>query len=479
MKASPPSTFGWFALLGLLLFTQGVTAQYTCDQRCEPECIELVQNGGFESGFDGWDRASDADDNCQVLLNDGTQLPFPFVFTDAQTPIEGSFDAFTQSTNPGTCKLSQPINVPPGVTLALFSWKDRIFNHAEDFEDPIQEARVRVSMGNHAAPTDMAEIWSTDPGDTSIQQGPTFRSYDATDFLQGKTAVDLIFEQQDTLFFFNSYWDAVSMKVCTGIVLPPPDYAPSGGGLGDPHFKTWHGQWYDFHGICDMVLAHSEDFGNGLGLDIHLRTKARYQYSFIESAAIRIGDDILEVTSWGQYWLNGVGGTDLEFIADNFPVTYTRENNKTHRFVIKTSETGNESIVINIFKDMVSVTVENATTANFGSSVGLMGSFMDGSLVGRDGATIIEKEEGDHNVLGQDWQILESEPQLFLAPSDKPFGTCAPPTATARRRLGEAVSMEAAEKACARYEDKQKRDMCVFDVVAMGDLEVAEVHGAY
>jgi hypothetical protein len=49
---------------------------------------------------------------------------------------------------------------------------------------------------------------------------------------------------------------------------------PSGGGgaQGDPHFKTWRGQHFDFHGECDLVLLHSSEFGSGLGLDIHIRT---------------------------------------------------------------------------------------------------------------------------------------------------------------------------------------------------------------
>ena len=49
-------------------------------------------------------------------------------------------------------------------------------------------------------------------------------------------------------------------------------------------------------GECDLVLVHIDDFQNGLPLDIHIRTKIRYEdYSYIESAAIKIGDDILEV----------------------------------------------------------------------------------------------------------------------------------------------------------------------------------------
>lgn len=54
--------------------------------------------------------------------------------------------------------------------------------------------------------------------------------------------------------------------------------------------QTWSGEWYDFHGECDLVFLSTPEFENGTGLDIHLRTKARYEYSYIEAVAIRIGE---------------------------------------------------------------------------------------------------------------------------------------------------------------------------------------------
>jgi hypothetical protein len=42
---------------------------------------------------------------------------------------------------------------------------------------------------------------------------------------------------------------------------------------GDPHFKTFGGEMYDFHGECDLVLLHNPEFNNNLGMDIHIRTK--------------------------------------------------------------------------------------------------------------------------------------------------------------------------------------------------------------
>lgn len=267
---------------------------------------------------------------------------------------------------------------------------------------------------------------------------------------------------------------------CQDCTADPPTAAPiSGGGNGDPHFKKWGGEWYDFHGICDMVLVHSEDFGDGLGLDIHIRTKPRYEFSYIEATAIKIGEDVLEVGSWGEYWINGVesAGLSTTMMANKYAVDHILDNKKKHRFVITLDEYMKESILINVHKDMVNVNVENATMANFGTSSGLLGSFPDGDKLARNGATIVE----DNNLFGQEWQVRANATQLFLSTNQNQniAGVCIPPVASKGRRLGERIAMEAAEKACAHHKEEQIKDMCIFDVIAMGDLEVADIHGAF
>jgi hypothetical protein len=65
--------------------------------------------------------------------------------------------------------------------------------------------------------------------------------------------------------------------------------------MGDPHFKTWSGETYDFHGICDLMLLHNPEFHDGLGMDIIVRSKQMKQFSFISTAVIRIGSETFEV----------------------------------------------------------------------------------------------------------------------------------------------------------------------------------------
>lgn len=61
-------------------------------------------------------------------------------------------------------------------------------------------------------------------------------------------------------------------------------------------------------GGCDLVQLHNPNFNNGQGLDVHIRTKIVTWWSYIDRAAIRIGDDTIEVQGgfndeW--WWVNG------------------------------------------------------------------------------------------------------------------------------------------------------------------------------
>merc|ERR1712176_932025 len=149
-----------------------------------------------------------------------------------------------------------------------------------------------------------------------------------------------------------------------------------------------------FHGMCDLVMIQSPEFGNGLGMDIHIRTKQRRQWSYIENAAVRIGDDILEVMG---------GALDL---LGGFPVSFHQVNSVSRMFVV---DLGADSIVVKTYKDFVEVDAALATDENFGKSRGLLGPYGTNTKLGRDGTTVFT----DPNEFGQEWQVLPSEPNLF------------------------------------------------------------------
>jgi hypothetical protein len=259
---------------------------------------------------------------------------------------------------------------------------------------------------------------------------------------------------------------------CDPVPFSPP---PGGGGSqGDPHFKTWRGQHFDYHGECDLVLLQSSAFKSGLGMDVHIRTQIRNGMSFISSAALRIGTDVLEVTSQGVYYMNGVAGGDLPAEFSGFAFSHTQPTDKQHVFDVQIG--GREHIRIKTYKDFVSVLVEMGHTKHFGDSVGLMGDFEMGQMIARDGNTVLN----DPNVFGQEWQVLETERTLFQTvrfPQHPQVCTMPAPKLATSRRLSESTVEEfAAEKACAHW--GEGKDNCVFDVLATGDLEMATA-GSY
>jgi len=203
-----------------------------------------------------------------------------------------------------------------------------------------------------------------------------------------------------------------------------------------------------------------------LVLDLHVRTKIRYAYSYIQVAALRIGDDVLEVAGWGDYKVNGVFAGGLEErggLAGLFPIFHTQVSKKHHIFDVVVDPAVN--ITFSTFKDIVSVEIKGGSLDDFEDSVGLMGSFVDGAMFARDGHTII----ADATAFGQEWQVQKHEPMLFqtIRAPQHPQDKCRLPSSdtmqTLRRRLGESsLSKREAEEACAHLTGAGK-SACVVD----------------
>ena len=197
----------------------------------------------------------------------------------------------------------------------------------------------------------------------------------------------------------------------------------------------------------------------------------RYHYSYISSAAVKIGEDVLEVAGWGDYFVGGVGSASLPTQLGPFEVTHQAKSSKDHIFRVQISAV--EALLIKTFKDLVSIHIEGASFSRFGSGVGLLGNFSNGVLVGRDGVTNMER---DVKAFGQEWQVRDTEPMLFTIPRKPQYPTkCILPdddTTVSGRRLGETLAQENAEKACAHFSG-DSHSVCVFDVLATGDQELA------
>jgi hypothetical protein len=198
--------------------------------------------------------------------------------------------------------------------------------------------------------------------------------------------------------------------------------------------------------------------------------------SYISSAVLRIGVDVLEVESQGVYYLNGVAGAAFPNEFSGFAFSHTQPTDKQHVFEVHLG--GRERLKLKNYKDFVSVLIERGQYKHFGDSVGLMGDFRTGNMIARNGKT----EMTEANAFGQEWQVLDTEPSLFqtVRLPQHPQKCSLPSTeatSVLHRRLAESTAEKlATEKACAHW--GEGKDDCVFDVMTTGDLEMAVV-GAY
>jgi len=256
-----------------------------------------------------------------------------------------------------------------------------------------------------------------------------------------------------------------------------PDPNPSAGG--DPHFTTWSGQKYDFHGHCDLVLLHSElfgdDHGHGGGLDIHIRSAPiKTVFSYVSDAAIRVGKDVLEVSGYGKHSINGVS-QEVGSTGQVAGYSVSSSASKKGRHVYKVHLQGKTEIIVREYHGWLTVSLFKPTRKDFKGSVGLMGAYGTGEWVGRDGTTI----HTEIDEYGKDWRVQpDIDGHLFQEPSPNP-DRCNLPTQAQRKKLRRRlqtakISRGQALEACAHWRPEDVED-CVSDVQISGDLEMAHI----
>jgi hypothetical protein len=424
------------------------------DTICTVFVTEQVFDGDFTNdGVPTEDPIVNANQECQTLADDAD--------------LKGEFKAWlsTTSYSPATDFAMCDQYVLPGGAPSVAA------GGFPDLTDGMIDHAINEFANGTVDSADLSLIWTgtNSSGFYDVDGGA------CNDWTSGNDTGVLGWGQDVTL------WTdfAVSSSQCPNVgriyCFQQAPFEPAGAN-GDPHFKTWHGHHFDFHGECDLVLLQSKEFESGLGLDVHIRTHMRRDMSYISSAALRMGKHLLEVQSRGVYYLNGVAGADLPSEFGGFEFLHTRPTDKQHVFEVHLG--GRQRIKVKTYKDFVSVLFEQAELKHFGKSVGLMGDFGTGRMISRDGKSVID----DANAFGQEWQVLDTEPSLFQTVRFPQHPTaCTMPTpvqaSQLRRRLSESpVDELAAEKACEHW--GEGKDDCVFDVLTTGDLEMAMV-GAY
>lgn len=238
---------------------------------------------------------------------------------------------------------------------------------------------------------------------------------------------------------------------------------------------------YSFHGECDLVLMTSDSFNDGTGLDVHIRTTIQDWFSYIEQAAIGVGDHIVEFRNKVIY-LDGV-----ELHDSDLPLKFGPKLDYSLVVVDPITSQGKHLYRVYL-SDTAYVTVKNrskymAVTVvggpeDFPDARGMMGAYDTGATFGRAGQVI-----GDFNDFGFEWQVHGEERKLFLVDDrdpQLPYERCRMPSSYSasvvrrRRRLrADAAFHDEAIRACRAHVTPADVELCAEDVVATRDLDMA------
>jgi len=228
-------------------------------------------------------------------------------------------------------------------------------------------------------------------------------------------------------------------------------------------------------------------------------------YSYISGAAVGIGNNVLEVQQDGSLFVNGKhhinnnASHPTEFATYPFSKNMIGKKKKITQYVLNLTDT-NIGGVQDKHKDLATITKPMALTIHVNpkthmlfvkidgdihDGIGLLDNPLAGNrLLGRDGVTDMSK---DWKKYGEEWQVRDTEPKLFQEHRAPQYpDVCiyhlsddglSKKTHHLRRCLlydGEDNNVKVTrETVCEDFVGVNK-DNCVYDVMVMGDLEVAE-----
>ena len=228
-------------------------------------------------------------------------------------------------------------------------------------------------------------------------------------------------------------------------------------------------------------MISSQQFHNGAGLDLHVRTTIEKYFSYIETSALRVGENVLQFYK-DSFLLNGIKltpadlplsfGGDYQYIITNAPVEQGK-NPKFYQYY-KVSLHQDSSIVFKFYKQYLTISVDGHA-ADFGDSVGLLGEYGTGDMIDRDGRVMT-----DFDAYGFEWQVNPEDPKIFAEARSPqlPFEQCRMPTSArpSRRALrgASALLAQQAAEACAHVKGNDK-NLCIDDIMMTGDVGLADL----
>ncbi len=200
------------------------------------QAANIVNNGGFESGFTSWTRSDQVGSEGTFALQTGTLSP---VNGDpVPAPPGGLTAAMTDAQGPGSHVLYQDVVVPALVPSATLSFDLFVGNRANAFFTPAtldfatptlnQQARVDI-LTTAAVPFSVGasdvllNAFKTNAGDPLVS-GYTHYTMDVTSLLNAHLSQTLRvrFSEVDNVFTFQLGVDNVALDVGASQTVPEP-----------------------------------------------------------------------------------------------------------------------------------------------------------------------------------------------------------------------------------------------------------------
>mmetsp|Transcript_12877 Transcript_12877/g.24181 ORF Transcript_12877/g.24181 Transcript_12877/m.24181 type:complete len:474 (+) Transcript_12877:173-1594(+) len=271
----------------------------------------------------------------------------------------------------------------------------------------------------------------------------------------------------------------VPQNLCSSSLCLPPTTSSGG----DPHFIGFKQKLVTFQGECTLILLDSPA-ATAIGDDVtvHVRTTRKFDFSYISGVAMKVGDDVIEIKPDATLFLNG-NLISEDSSMSGFPIALKKAATGTAKFILSYSFDLGHGRVIDIRANMKRNMMFVSTKGHFPEATqGMLGSPGHDALVSRDGKNL---SEIDVNTYGESWQVKDVDPKLFMDPLGPQYPQrClyedAPGAATSqlrgRRRLMKkrVIELEDAKAVCSHVSSDIKRELCIQDTIAMGDLEIKD-----
>jgi len=252
-----------------------------------------------------------------------------------------------------------------------------------------------------------------------------------------------------------------------------PDTA---GGGGDPHFIGFGGVYFTWQGHCDLVLVKSKNhIGTNTAFEVHIRTTKIRKWSKIDAIAIKVGQDVGEISSDnGKFILNGHEVNKVQQQS----LTVVKSNLKKNIILYVFTIDGDKKleITVNIMSKMIYTSLSGNYSQN---TEGILGSSHQPGLISRNGEY---SSIANVNAFAETWQVRDNDPRLFNInrppqyPSKCAYDIRKKAAIYHTRHLKELhdVTKEEAIVACSNHHQGPLRNFCVDDVVLTGDLDTAK-----